>query len=339
MANISDEIQAFQKAVYGEEVRGSLVSLAEKLNEEMEETLETVGDYTAAESQRKAAERERVTQEKKRKEAEAQRIEAENERISSENQRVEEHTQLTQQTEKMLGEAEETVEEIQRKLQAGEFKGEKGDTGPVGPPGKDGVITQLPVGTFSMELDESGHLIMVQNTGSGEERTDLGEVIGPPGETGDQGERGPQGEKGDKGEQGETGPQGPPGQSVNKEEVLAEILKEETGEISMINQWESSFFYVKKRAGWVQVDFKINPQVDKNPDLESGWSDQVALLPSGFWPIDGNINVRGTGAGSNICNITVNPEGYIGIQKYGTTTSAVIKTTHNIWGHLVFMAQ
>ena len=34
MADISKEIQDFQEAVYGEEVRGSLISLAEKVNTE-----------------------------------------------------------------------------------------------------------------------------------------------------------------------------------------------------------------------------------------------------------------------------------------------------------------
>ena len=34
MADISKEIQDFKNAVYGEEVRGSMISLAEKLNKE-----------------------------------------------------------------------------------------------------------------------------------------------------------------------------------------------------------------------------------------------------------------------------------------------------------------
>lgn len=58
-------------------------------------------------------------------------------------------------------------------------KGEKGDTGPQGAtgpqgikgdkgePGKDGVITQLPIGTFSMHVNDAGHLIMTQNVEEG----------------------------------------------------------------------------------------------------------------------------------------------------------------------------
>ena len=34
MADISKEIQAFEDAIYGEEVRGSMISLAEKVNSE-----------------------------------------------------------------------------------------------------------------------------------------------------------------------------------------------------------------------------------------------------------------------------------------------------------------
>ena len=38
MADISSEIKNFREAVYGEEVRGSMISLAEKLNEVSEAT-------------------------------------------------------------------------------------------------------------------------------------------------------------------------------------------------------------------------------------------------------------------------------------------------------------
>lgn len=47
MADISQEIQAFQEAVYGEEVRGSMVSLAEKLNDVSEDTEDRVDNFTA----------------------------------------------------------------------------------------------------------------------------------------------------------------------------------------------------------------------------------------------------------------------------------------------------
>ena len=47
MADISPEINAFQNAVYGEEVRGSMISLAEKLNDEVEDATETVATFEA----------------------------------------------------------------------------------------------------------------------------------------------------------------------------------------------------------------------------------------------------------------------------------------------------
>ena len=45
MADISAEIAAFQNAVYGEEVRGSMISLAEKLNDVTEDTEATVDSF------------------------------------------------------------------------------------------------------------------------------------------------------------------------------------------------------------------------------------------------------------------------------------------------------
>lgn len=129
MADISKEIQAFEDAVYGEEVRGSMISLAEKVNSE------------ASKAQTDAA-------------------------------------------------------DVVKRANSGEFKGDKGDTGPQGPKGatgsagpigpkgekgdtgpqgpagpqglqgpagKDGVVTQLPIGTFSMHINEAGHLIMTHN--------------------------------------------------------------------------------------------------------------------------------------------------------------------------------
>lgn len=59
MADISNEIKNFREAVYGEEVRGSMISLAEKLNEVSEATEQ-------AEKKRVTAETGRVSAEKKR---------------------------------------------------------------------------------------------------------------------------------------------------------------------------------------------------------------------------------------------------------------------------------
>lgn len=71
-----------------------------------------------------------------------------------------------------------TLQELKDGIAAGDFKGEKGETGAIGPQGEKG------------------------NTGD----------TGPKGEQGPRGEQGPQGERGPAGPQGETGPQGPKGE-------------------------------------------------------------------------------------------------------------------------------
>ena len=73
MTDISKEIKAFQDAVYGEEVRGSMISLAEKVNTEVEAGTEKVTEYGKSESARAQAEKDRVTAENLRKSAETKR--------------------------------------------------------------------------------------------------------------------------------------------------------------------------------------------------------------------------------------------------------------------------
>lgn len=91
-----------------------------------------------------------------------------------------------------------TAQEIQNKLDSGDFqgpKGDKGDTGPQGPKGEQG---------------ETGPAGEKGETGPQGPRGDDGDV-GPQGPAGDRGETGPQGPQGEKGDPGETGPQGPKG--------------------------------------------------------------------------------------------------------------------------------
>ena len=71
MADISSEIKNFREAVYGEEVRGSMISLAEKLNEVSEAT-------EAAEKKRVTAENGRVSAERKRQTDTAEAIKKNN---------------------------------------------------------------------------------------------------------------------------------------------------------------------------------------------------------------------------------------------------------------------
>lgn len=66
MADITSEIKNFQEAVYGEDVRESMISLAKKVNNDAEDAVKKVEQYNQAESQR-------VTSEKQRAAAESQR--------------------------------------------------------------------------------------------------------------------------------------------------------------------------------------------------------------------------------------------------------------------------
>ena len=85
MADISKEIEKLKHAVYGEEVRGSLVSLAEKNNEVSEATEAAEKKRVTAETGRVNAEKNRVSQETARKNAETARAGAESTRVDQEN--------------------------------------------------------------------------------------------------------------------------------------------------------------------------------------------------------------------------------------------------------------
>lgn len=88
MADISKELEAFRKAVYGEEVRGALISVAEKTNEVSEATERAEKTRVSAEKARVSAENTRASQETARKAAETSRSGAEAERVEAENTRV-----------------------------------------------------------------------------------------------------------------------------------------------------------------------------------------------------------------------------------------------------------
>lgn len=103
MADISKEIKDFQDAVYGEEVRGSMISLAEKLNAEVEDGTEKVTEYGKAETSRAQAETARVN-------AENARVTAENGRVSAEKRRVSAETTRSDNEEKRVSAEEERVD-------------------------------------------------------------------------------------------------------------------------------------------------------------------------------------------------------------------------------------
>ena len=148
MADISKEIQNFREAEKGEDVRGSMISLAQKVNDEVEQN--TLDAGTAADNAYKAAETAGAAADRADKSTEGANAAATNANNAAKN-------------------AEETRQDITRRLEAGEFKGEKGDTGEQGIQG----------------------------------------IQGPKGETGSQGKQGIQGPKGETGSQGMSGVMAP----------------------------------------------------------------------------------------------------------------------------------
>ena len=113
MADISKEIENFRSAVYGEEVRGSMVSLAEKMNDVSEAT-------EAAEKKRVVAETGRVNTEQTRVSQENDRVNAENERSRSEDARVsQENSRKSAEGSRVTAETGRTQAEKNRESQEG----------------------------------------------------------------------------------------------------------------------------------------------------------------------------------------------------------------------------
>ena len=161
MADLTREINDFRHAVYGEEVRGSMISLAEKLNREVETN---TGEVDAAVNRTNIATQEAVNaaMDARAAGAAAQKAGAQAD-VAAKN-------------------AADITNEVQRRLDEGELtgpqgpagpqgergeqglmgpagpqgeKGEKGDTGPQGPSG----VTAPSSGMFSLYLEpETGNL-------------------------------------------------------------------------------------------------------------------------------------------------------------------------------------
>lgn len=123
MADISKEIQDFKEAVYGEEVRGSLVSLAEKINDEVEENTEKVTEYGQAESGRAQAEKERA---------------------SAETQRQQEFQTAKEAAEQAADSANQASQQIQQNAAAGNYSASVGvGTVTTGDPGTQATVTNV----------------------------------------------------------------------------------------------------------------------------------------------------------------------------------------------------
>ncbi len=115
MADISKEIQDFREAVYGEEVRGSMISLAEKVNAESEDSAKKVTEYGKAEASRAQAETARVNAEEARVTAEKGRVSAEKTRVSAESTRADnEDGRIAAEDGRAAAEAERVTAETER---------------------------------------------------------------------------------------------------------------------------------------------------------------------------------------------------------------------------------
>lgn len=137
MADISKEIQDFRTARKGKDVRGSMISLAEKVNKEVEAN--TIDATAAAGNANAAANRANTSADK----ADTSATNANN---AAKN-------------------AQDTRQDILNKLAAGELKGDKGDKGEKGEQGESGVMAPSS-GMFSLFLDPStGNLYAEYPTG------------------------------------------------------------------------------------------------------------------------------------------------------------------------------
>lgn len=116
MADISKELEKLRSAVYGEEVRGAFISVAEKTNEVSEATESEEKKRVSAESARVSAENTRVSQENARKQAETARAQAETGRANAEKTRVtQEETRKTAETARAGAESTRVSQETDRK--------------------------------------------------------------------------------------------------------------------------------------------------------------------------------------------------------------------------------
>lgn len=131
MADIKKEIQDVREAEYGEEVRGSIISLAEKINHEVENNTGTA-DAAAANANNAAASA-RSAEGKALVSADTARTAATNANAAAAN-------------------AEKARNDLAARVAAGEFKGDPGETGGPGPQGKSGVMVPT-TGMFSLYLD------------------------------------------------------------------------------------------------------------------------------------------------------------------------------------------
>ena len=164
MADISKEIQNFKTAVYGEEVRDSIISLVQKLNTEVEHNTDGVKtaignvNNSARNADNSAKNANIAAQDAANAAGEARKGKAEALSAASEAGRAAEN-------------ANTVTAEVQRMLDAGELTGPPGIPGPPGKEGEKGEqgesgVIAISSGMFALELDPAtGNLYAVYPDG------------------------------------------------------------------------------------------------------------------------------------------------------------------------------
>ena len=131
MANISEEIKAFRDATYGEDVRGSMIALAQKINTEVESNTEkaevAAGNANTAASNAITA-------------------------AASASEATSKAGNAANTAEVAAASANAARDDILERLENGEFKGDKGEQGEQGVQGESGVMA-VTSGMFSLYLD------------------------------------------------------------------------------------------------------------------------------------------------------------------------------------------
>lgn len=152
MADISKEIQAFRDARKGKEVRGSMISLAQKVNQEVETN--TGGVASAIANTNNAAADARSA-------AGAALVATDITKTATANANA------------AAANAEATRQDINKRLAAGEFKGDKGEPGKDGEKGEVGasglsISTSTPLFSVYVDSADNGALHVVYDDSTGD---------------------------------------------------------------------------------------------------------------------------------------------------------------------------
>lgn len=137
MADITREINAFRDAVYGEEVRSSMISAIEKINSETENN--TTAANAAASNADRAAD-------------------SANSAAASAGAVTQAANTAATNAGNAARDANYIYELVTEKLEAGELTGPKGDKGDKGETGESGVIARLENGFYTLTVDADGNL-------------------------------------------------------------------------------------------------------------------------------------------------------------------------------------